>query len=251
MGTIIGSLADRGYGYAWRVLDAQYFGLAQRRKRVFIVGHAGEPWSAPAEVLLEPESLQGDAPTRRAAGPNPANRPAGGARADGIIAPDVAGTLGGGSGNRGWSDDLDRAGAFIGYPEPARALSAPSNGLRYDFESETLAYSIYPESGQGANLRATEVDVAPALTSTAESASTDRGTRVVQGHVRRLTPLECERLQGFPSGWTSLGEGGKPIADSSRYKMIGNAVAVPCAKWIGSRLSTVMQQVWEDYGADG
>lgn len=48
--------------------------------------------------------------------------------------------------------------------------------------------------------------------------------------VRRLTPVECERLQGFPDGWT---EG---FSDSTRYRMLGNAVAVPCAEWIGSRI---------------
>ena len=68
MGTVLGALADLGCGYAYRVLDAQHFGLAQRRKRVFIVGHLGEPWSAPAAVLLEPASLPGDPPTRRAEG---------------------------------------------------------------------------------------------------------------------------------------------------------------------------------------
>jgi DNA (cytosine-5)-methyltransferase 1 len=55
--------------------------------------------------------------------------------------------------------------------------------------------------------------------------------------VRRLTPTECERLQGFPDGWTA-GE-----ADSARYRMLGNAVCVPVARWIGSRLSDVSPTV--------
>lgn len=255
MGSVIGSLADRGYGYAWRVLDAQYLGLAQRRKRVFIVGHLGTPWSGPAQVLFEPESLRGDPPSRSASGSQPAAGTAGSARGDDRsvlepIVPPVSGTLGGGSGNRGWSDDLDRAGAFVGYPDPSHALSAPAHGLRYDFESESYAYSVYPESGQGADLRAVEIQVAPTLTGTAEAEATDRGTRIVQGLVRRLTPVECERLQGFPDGWTATGASGKAISDSKRYKMIGNAVASPCAEWIARRLSTVMQQVWEDFSDD-
>jgi len=54
--------------------------------------------------------------------------------------------------------------------------------------------------------------------------------------VRRLTPRECERLQGFPDDWTASGADGRPVADSVRYRMLGNAVAVPVAAWIGRRL---------------
>lgn len=68
MGAILGSLAELGYGVAYRVLDAQHFGVPQRRQRVFIVGHLGEPWSAPAQVLLEPESGDGDSASGEPAG---------------------------------------------------------------------------------------------------------------------------------------------------------------------------------------
>lgn len=60
MGAVVGALGDLGYGFAYRVLDAQWFGVPQRRRRVFFVGHFGEPWSAPAEVLFERESGDGD-----------------------------------------------------------------------------------------------------------------------------------------------------------------------------------------------
>jgi site-specific DNA-cytosine methylase len=53
--------------------------------------------------------------------------------------------------------------------------------------------------------------------------------------IRRLTPIECERLQGFPDGWTNVGSAGKPTPDSHRYKQLGNAVTVNVAKWIASR----------------
>lgn len=319
MGTVVGSLADRGYGFAWRCLDAQFFGVPQRRRRVFLVGHLGTPWSAPAKVLFDNESLQGDPPTRRAKGKDAASGVEGctegdhshergrtegtvaalsatgvgvagpddnQAQAGHLIVPDVAGTLGGGSGKRGWSDDFDRSGAFIGYPDPARALLAVPHGQRIDFESETLAFSVYPESGQGADIRVTEIDIAPALSATAEAQSTDRGVRIVEsfsenqraelrtseispqlttgggkpgqgypavhqkeedeavGMVRRLTPLECERLQGFPDNHTAFDRTGKKIADSVRYRMIGNAVAVPVSTWIGHRLLKVIEDTW-------
>ena len=60
MGAVVGSLGDLGYGVAYRVLDAQHHGVPQRRRRVFFVGHFGEPWSASAEILFELESSGGD-----------------------------------------------------------------------------------------------------------------------------------------------------------------------------------------------
>ena len=53
--------------------------------------------------------------------------------------------------------------------------------------------------------------------------------------VRRLTPTECERLQGFPDGWTDLGD----TPDTPRYKALGNSMAVPCMRWIGERMQMV------------
>jgi site-specific DNA-cytosine methylase len=59
------------------------------------------------------------------------------------------------------------------------------------------------------------------------------------GGVRRLTPLECERLQGFPDGWTAVTADDQPIADAHRYRMLGNAVATVVAQWVGHRLAWV------------
>ena len=57
--------------------------------------------------------------------------------------------------------------------------------------------------------------------------------------VRRLTPLECERLMGFPDGYTDVPHKGKPAADSARYQALGNSWAVNCARWIGERIRHV------------
>src|SRR5690606_9794224 len=78
MGTVLGTLAKLGYGYAYRVLDAQYFGVAQRRRRGFIVGCLGDAASA-VQVLFEPESCERNTPPRRAAGRVAAALPASGA----------------------------------------------------------------------------------------------------------------------------------------------------------------------------
>jgi hypothetical protein len=68
MGAVVGALGDLGYGVAYRVLDAQFFGVPQRRRRVFFVGHLGEPWGAPAEVLFECEGGAGDSAAGRETG---------------------------------------------------------------------------------------------------------------------------------------------------------------------------------------
>jgi DNA (cytosine-5)-methyltransferase 1 len=57
--------------------------------------------------------------------------------------------------------------------------------------------------------------------------------------VRRLTPIECERLQGFPDGWTDVNYKGKPCGDGHRYKALGNSMAVNCMRWIGRRIELV------------
>jgi len=60
--------------------------------------------------------------------------------------------------------------------------------------------------------------------------------------VRRLTPTECERLQGFPDGWTAIPYRKKPAdqcPDGPRYKALGNSMAVPVMRWIGQRLAMV------------
>ena len=113
MEIILEGLTFRGYGVAFRVLDSQYFGVAQRRRRVFIVGYLGAP--CPPEVLFEPEGGGGPAPARRETGQ------------------DVASTLGGSTSVRGVFD-LDRAGAFI--PELAHPLASGGND-RHDESRDT------------------------------------------------------------------------------------------------------------------
>lgn len=68
--------------------------------------------------------------------------------------------------------------------------------------------------------------------------------------VRRLTPRECERLQGFPDDWTALDASGRPVADAARYRAMGNAVAVPVVAWIGRRLLTATHATDADTDAD-
>lgn len=60
--------------------------------------------------------------------------------------------------------------------------------------------------------------------------------------VRRLMPVECERLQGFPDGWTDIDFRGKPASDTARYKALGNSMAVPVMRWIGERIDKIEKE---------
>ena len=119
-GTFLRILGQFGYGFAYRILDAQYAGVPQRRRRVFVVGHLGD-WRRAAAVLFERQSLSGHPAPRREKGQRVAGTIKGGSGERGWPDPsdgnggglvDVAGTLGGGSGERGWQHH-DGAGAFV------------------------------------------------------------------------------------------------------------------------------------------
>jgi len=182
-GTFLGALGKLGYGFAYRVLDAQYFGVAQRRRRVFVVGCLGG-WRRAAAVLFERSSLSGHpAPSREAR-------------------EDVAKCL-------------------------TRGI-----GQRYDFETETfpIVFGAQNSASQGDSV---STHVAPTLDKSKTPAVQCGAT------VRRLTPRECERLQGFPDDYTLIPYRGKSAADTPRYKAMGNSMAVPVMRWIGERIQMV------------
>jgi len=193
MGTVVGTLAQLGFGWAYRVLDAQYFGVPQRRRRVFIVGHSGGDWRRACEVLFDGDGVRRDPPARRTPGQK------------------VGSTLGGGSGNRGWCSDTDRM-TFI----PSAVKSRDGKGVASSAE-QPLVVTPTLHHNYGKTISASDATLRPHV--------------LAEASVRRLLPLECERLQGFPDGWTDQ------LSDSARYRCLGNAVAVPVVEWIARRLA--------------
>lgn len=205
-GAVLGSLAELGYGFAYRVLDAQYFGVPQKRRRVFIVGHLGGDGSAPAEILLEPEGGAGDSAARAQAGPVAAAVASPGARQS--VAPTltvVAALTASGVGTCG-------AGVPVVPVEP-RALHENQRGDLSVSDTMGTLNTGGGKPGQGY----------PAVHTGAV--------------VRRLTETECERLQGFPDGWTA------DQSAAARYRQLGNSVAVPVVEGIARRLVLVAESL--------
>lgn len=254
----------------WRVLDAQYFGVAQRRRRVFIVASAGDGRRA-AEVLLEPESGAGDSPPSRSAGAHIAasltagigpSGPAGRRREDDVNL--VTQALTGTFANGGADDNKAQAGFLI--PAVSRALT--TSNQRIDVETETFVLQdvrglrdkkqhgigvsegdapMYTLDGtsqravaftqnQRDELRLVGGDGAIVGALAAEPGMKQQSYISESMSVRRLTPRECERLQGFPDDWTLLDD---KTADSPRYRAAGNAVCVKVAEWLGVRIAEV------------
>lgn len=238
-GAFLGALGELGYGWAYRVLDAQYFGVAQRRRRVFVVGCAGGDFARAASVLLEPEGMRRDPPTRRAAREAATSRAA--------IGFDVCGTLSDGAHNGGGLNGQD---AYTGRVLPVvqcvtgertHALKAEGADGSEDGTGRgtpiVTSIGFYPTEGRcfpAFNELSPTVKVGSGGTS-----GNPPGVMSAMA-VRRLTPVECERLQGFPDEYTRIPWKRKPASecpDGPRYKALGNSMAVPVMRWIGERIT--------------
>jgi DNA (cytosine-5)-methyltransferase 1 len=223
-GSFLGALAELGYGFAYRVLDAQWFGVAQRRRRVFVVGCLGD-WRRAAAVLFERQSLRRDLAPSREAGQKVAPTV--------VQVPPYSRT-----GNERVECD-----AIV-----AMAHGQANAEIRTDGACPTLtcvheapiatAYSVR-EDAKANNFSATPLETSTALQALRPGVQSHHAQVFVAQPmaVRRLTPTECERLQGFPDGYTDIQPNGKPTPDSVRYKALGNSMAVPVMRWIGERIN--------------
>lgn len=122
-----------------------------------------------------------------------------------------------------------------------RRADRPNGGL---YVNETEQANTLTNGGQNGTVIAFDARQSDVIQYGDKSGPLDSNgfTIGMQGQfgVRRLTPTECERLQGFPDGWTAFGDDGKPISDSARYRMLGNAVCVPTAEWIAERIFKIL-----------
>ena len=271
LSVIFQGLAECGYWWAYRVLDAQYWGVPQRRRRVFIVASLGD-WAGPAQVLFESESIPWDTAPSRQAGAKVARSLAAGAHASGFNGQDADrgnvvncfnGYTGGADDNdaqaghvlpvafqpRYYTRDNKTGGAPSETADITNAHKAGDSAPVFAFNWQASAHQSLADSiEQSPSLRTSQTpavlcaDVSPTLQKESYSPTkTSTGQAldwciVQRPGVRRFTPTECEKLQGFAPGWTAHDAQGKPISDSARYRMLGNAVAVPVVEWLGRRI---------------
>lgn len=291
---------------AWRILDAQYFGVAQRRRRVFVVASAREGFN-PAEVLFEPEGVRRDIAPSRGTGQKATTSTSVGfasssfaqyrpIKGDAGTLKRSGGDLGGGSEN-----------LVTTFVDVAKCLTAKAK-MRFDYETEdfvvhgtqdpitqnNIAFPLGRNQGQentvfgipgnwigrkpenGGNATEPMNNIAPCQTKTDRHAvaytlhgtpatnimtqketaqclrarapgmiENSSSTVVLSGLVRRLTPIECEILQGFPDNHTQIpyrNKSADQCPDGPRYAACGNSMAVPVMRWIGKRIANAVAE---------
>jgi DNA (cytosine-5)-methyltransferase 1 len=318
--SLLRGMGELRYGFAYRVLDAQYFGVAQRRRRVFVVGYLGS-WQRAAAVLFERHSLQGNIAPRRQEGEKVADTLTVGANqysgfngepvaqclttrtgsafdpfmetmpvtaglfcartgqsisvqdaAQSHLLPIAFGAQN--SANQGDSvstevtPTLDKSKTpAVAYATKWNGNASATNGSLFTAQSPAIAFSSKQQSMKtsdnvantlgandykepqavaiGADCFNGKITGAVAATMTTQgSSSTGSGPTVMVDKsnttaVRRLTPIECERLQGFPDNYTDIRLNDKQTPDGPRYKAMGNSMAVPVMNWIGRRIQMV------------
>jgi len=295
-GSFLGGLAELGYGWAYRVLDAQWvrtqrhpFAVPQRRRRVFVVGCLGDMLSA-GKVLFESQSMQkhsrtGDKEKQDSASASKESigvgcwwdgtecagtltkKNAGGDQRmpdkdnfGAVIAPswpaETAPTLGQsikGTGAPGYSNQelFSQGGGFLvphgQETDVAKCVSARGwsrhreDGDTYVTEAGPVPYDLFKITEPLNTQRRGPGD--PCHTLARDNASF--AAVVEKLRVRRLTPLECERLQGFPDNYTKISWRGKSpdeCPEGHRYKALGNSMAVNCMEWIGERILDISKR---------
>ncbi len=212
----------------WSVLDAQWFGLAQRRKRVFAIVDFGD-WTSRPPILLERESLRGDsAPSRETR--------------EGATANAQTGFTKQGHGDCG---NCGVGSTCTAHQSKDCSDLIVCHGTQDPITNNETAYALGCNSGQENVVALAVSDVCGTLT----RSHGDRGVcmdsfasgqcAIGKGYVRRLTPIECERLQGFPDDFTKIPYRNKSADDCPngvRYKALGNSMAVNVMAWIGQKI---------------
>lgn len=269
--TKAGAIDGDGWSIAWRTHDAQYWGVPQRRRRISVVADFGG--QSAGEILFERQGLPGDIAESGASWEGPAEAAEAGASyavrirggCDGggkgalvqkdksgtnqtpvVVAPDMSHAC----------DVIRDCGEIVPSLQARMGTGGNQVPLTYQDVTGTLSPGAHAGSYNGQDayndmlVCGATPDVAHTLRANAACAyREDAETYPVQNMaVRRLTPMECERLQGFPDGWTDIGEwtdgNGKrhKPSDSPRYKALGNSIALPFWDWMLRRMARYLPE---------
>jgi DNA (cytosine-5)-methyltransferase 1 len=286
-GSFLSALVELRYGFAYRVLDAQYFGVAQRRRRVFVVGCLGD-WRSAAEVLFESESLSRNIKpsSQKKQETSAFTTSSFGSYSTGVgTIRATGGDLGGGSETlyvpnlanclQTTCNDYSRADGFNVIAMQGNLIGRDKGGPNGIGISElntmytltktdvhAIAHAFKPEllkrlgeigskelcptllanmdDNQVATAFGWQNNVNQSMSVNLITPTLDKSKVPALFNnmvVRKLTPVECERLQGFPEGYTDIKPKNKATPDGPRYKALGNSMAVPVMKWIGERIN--------------
>lgn len=307
-GSFLGALGELGYGFAYRVLDAQHFGVPQRRRRVFLVGYLGD-WRPAAAVLFEQESLRGNikksvserktTTNTTETSPTPYRKSSRATCKDGAESwvedqvsntlncfdvGDVRSTMSVVEKDSWWDGgqtaaslttrchdqympDKGHFSAVIQKDEKKPLCFKVRGGVERETgeqggtpgklagkgylgsEEKTFTIATSPDQwlleGKGVAVDMYNMNINDQTSQTLSSSASDinhTGGTIQNSRVRRLTPVECERLQGFPDNFTQIPYRKKPqdeCPDGPRYKALGNSMAVPVMAWIGKNIQEV------------
>ena len=249
--TFLGGLAELRYGFAYRVLDTQYIrtqrfprAIPQMRRRVFVVGHIRD-WRGPAEVLFDRKVLSWDTPPSRKKREKTTRKTTFRlTRSDQRVEDDIAGTIAA----RDYKSATDLISIYQGSFE---ARSADDGAPRFrkedvastltarDYKSQETCVVFEPNNPDGV-ARVRKEETSPTLN--AMTGGNRQPCIVRQNKIRRLTPLECERLQGLPDNYTQVPYKGKPKEEcpsSKRYEACGRGMSINVMEFLGTRIKEV------------
>ena len=271
---VLRELAECGFVSSWATLDAQHFGVAQRRRRVFVVSSSGT--ERPEKILALTEGLRRHFEAGEASGKTRQIAPdsSQGARGAGIFAEgsfgafndqkvgatvkQVGGCLGGGSENLAVVDVYNQTEAGKVAPTVTSAAGIPNasgpkvvawNGDETPKHAQGVSVTLRSQQGGEGVGVAYASPVADPICPRESRTTTNEGSKNFKARnlnadgyvVRKLTPTETCRLQGFPDDWNAeqiLPDGTvAPVSDAQRFKQMGNAVAVPVAEWLGRQIA--------------